>query len=589
MRRCRDAEYPSHGSGLVKSSLRPASSLVWETSTLRNGPEIDGLVIAAGGGMFSAIIVDGLKGTFRFMKLSYLLTAAVLHLTLVLAGAAAAEEGTGPVVRVTGGQIRGRIAVNGPGAVFKGIPFAAPPTGELRWREPMPVKAWAGVREAADFGPKCFQNSGGSEDCLSLNVWPAEWPVKSRKPVMVWVHGGANLTGSAMGSAGVEPPFEGDKLAALGVVLVTVQHRLGVFGFLAHPELTRESKYHASGNWGLMDLQASLKWVHDNIAKFGGDPGNVTIFGHSSAAYDIQLLMASPLSKGLFHRAIPESGQMLSFGGSMSLAKAEKFGEQIASELKAPAGADAITFLRKAPAEELHKTAMKVIPTGMTGGTGLLTAVDGHVIPSLPGKVFAEGKQLPVPMMIGTAARETATTLPPDELKQAIQAKYGDLAPRALELYGFNNGTYDRADPLYGNSAAQWGTDTVQRCAAVLTAEWHSAAGHPTYQYQFDLPVPGREAAGAVHGSELAYVFGYLTRFPYTENDKKLSQVLQQYWVNFARTGDPNANGLPVWPKFNTTARAYLEFTNKGPVANENLRHAFCAVYADNARRELKR
>ncbi len=497
-------------------------------------------------------------------------------------------EVAGPVVRVTGGEIRGRVAPAGPGAVFKGVPFAQPPIGDLRWREPAPVKPWPGVREAAEFGPKCFQNSGGSEDCLYLNIWTAEWPVKTKKPVMVWVHGGANMTGSAVGAAGSEPPFEGDKFAALGAVLVTVQHRLNVFGFLAHPELTRESKYHASGNWGLMDLLAALRWVKENIARFGGDPANVTMFGHSSGAYDIQLLMASPLSKGLFQRAIPESGQFLSFGGSMPLAKAEAFGERIAAELKAPAGASAIEFLRKAPAEDVMKIAAKVIPGGMTGDTGLLTTVDGYVLPRLPAAVFAARQQLPVTMMIGTGAREISTPLTPDELKKAIEARYGDVAPRALLLYGLTDGTQSDADPLYGNAAAQWWTDTVQRCPAVLIAEWHAAAGHPVYQYQFDMPVPGREAAGASHGAELAFVFGHLTRFPYTDNDKKISEAMQQYWVNFARTGDPNGTGLPAWPRFNATARPYLEFTLRGPVAKENLRREFCALYAGNAKRQIR-
>jgi para-nitrobenzyl esterase len=338
----------------------------------------------------------------------------------------------------------------------------------------------------------------------------------------------------------------------------------------------------------LMDLQAALQWVKGNIAKFGGEPSNVTIFGHSSGSYDIQLLMASPLSKGLFHRVIPESGQMLSFGGSMPLAKAEKFGEQIAETLKAPAGSAAIDFLRKAPAEDLLKTAAKVIPTGMSGGTGLLTTVDGHVLPRLPGQVFATGQQLPATMMIGTAARESATQLQAEALRKAIEDKYGDLAPHALELYGLTGKGQENPDPLYGNAAAQWGTDTVQRCAAVLTAEWNAAAGHPTYQYQFDLPVPGREEAGAVHGAELAFVFGHLTRFAYTERDRKISEIVQQYWVNFARTGDPNGNGLPVWPRFDTAKRSYMEFTENGPVAKENLRRAFCAVYAENALRQLK-
>ena len=223
-----------------------------------------------------------------------------------------------PSVAVTGGKIQGMLLKSG-GAVFKGIPFAAPPVGELRWREPDPVKAWIGVRDATAFGARCMQNGKNvSEDCLYLNVWTPEWPAKSRKPVMLWIHGGGNFAGSS--SEGI---FDGHKLAKRGIVLVSANYRLGVFGFFAYPELTAESPHHASGNYGLMDQVAALKWVHENIAKFGGDPRNVTIFGESAGSLDINVLMTSPLAKGLFARLIGESGPVVA---PPSLAEGEKKG-----------------------------------------------------------------------------------------------------------------------------------------------------------------------------------------------------------------------------------------------------------------------
>jgi len=216
--------------------------------------------------------------------------------TLILAGLAGAQES--PAVAVSGGKIRGSALSSG--AVFKGIPFAAPPLGNLRWREPGEVKPWSGVRDSTQFGSRCMQNGDGvSEDCLYLNVWTPEWPPKSSKPVMLWIHGGGNFAGASSDAI-----FDGESLARLGVVLVSANYRLGVFGFFAHPELTAESKHHVSGNYGLMDQVAALKWVHDNIARFGGDPRNITIFGESAGSLDINVLLTSPLTKGLFARLI---------------------------------------------------------------------------------------------------------------------------------------------------------------------------------------------------------------------------------------------------------------------------------------------
>ncbi len=248
-------------------------------------------------------------------------------------GHVAAYAATGPIVGVTGGQVQGAALEKG-GAVFKGLPFAQPPVGALRWREPMPVKPWAGVRDAAAFGAPCTQGSQfirtpgvvAKEDCLYLNIWTPEWPSRSKKPVMVWIPGGGNYFGS-----GSTPTFDGDSLARHGVVVVTLNYRLGNFGFFSHPRLTRESPHHASGNQGILDQIAALHWVRDNIAKFGGDPRNVTIFGESAGSLDVSVLMTSPLSRGLFKRAIGESGSVVGIGNPLTLAQAEKNGAAAAT------------------------------------------------------------------------------------------------------------------------------------------------------------------------------------------------------------------------------------------------------------------
>jgi para-nitrobenzyl esterase len=231
---------------------------------------------------------------------------------MVLATMPATAAGSGPIVAVTGGRVQGATLEKG-GAVFKGMPFAQPPVGELRWREPMPVKPWAGAHDATEFGAPCAQTPQlqpalakvSKEDCLFLNVWTPEWPSRSRKPVMVWIPGGGNFAGASSLSV-----FDGESLAGRGVVLVSLNYRLGVFGFFAHPQLTRESPHHASGNQGILDQIAALKWVRDNIARFGGDPSNVTIFGESAGSLDVSVLMTSPLSKGLFRQVIGESGPL---------------------------------------------------------------------------------------------------------------------------------------------------------------------------------------------------------------------------------------------------------------------------------------
>jgi para-nitrobenzyl esterase len=486
---------------------------------------------------------------------------------------ASAED---PVVAVTGGRVRGAATADG-GVVFKGVPFARPPLGELRWREPQPLIGWDGVRDATQFKPACTQLSegwntsdvtGSGEDCLYLNIAAPEWPVKAKRPVLYWIHGGSNTAGSGEASA-----IEARALPRRGVVFVAVNYRLGALGFMAHPELSRESPHFSSGNYGLLDQIAGLRWVRDNIARFGGDPANVTVGGESAGAYDIGLLMTSPLAKGLFHRAIAESGAVTIFGGPVTAARAADKGRKIAAALKAPE-VDAIRFLRAVPAEEILKAARG-------DRSGLEASVDGWVLPESPIRVFAEGRALAAPLLIGSNAQETGGPEPATATRGKIQKAYGDLAGKALGVYQLTGEGEGRPDPLYGPPGTQWSTDWEFRCPAVAEAVWHAAAGHLTYQYEFERPAPGRKAS--VHAGELVFLFGnWQPEAQPAPADRKISEQMQAYWANFARSGDPNGEGLPPWPKFTSPSRGYLAFTNEGAAAKSDLRRDACEIYLES-------
>ncbi len=502
--------------------------------------------------------------------------SAAATLALLTFSAAAQEP---PVVAVTGGKIRGS-ALKDDGAVFKGIPFAAPPVGDLRWREPMPVKHWTGVRDAMNFGARCMQSgSGVSEDCLYLNVWTPEWPSKSRKPVMLWIHGGGNFAGASS-----EAMFDGESLARRGVVLVSANYRLGIFGFYEHPELTAESRHHASGNYGLMDQVEAMKWVQQNIASFGGDPRNVTVFGESAGSLDINVLMTSPLATGLYARLIGESGPVVA---PSSLAEGEKKGLSVAAGLKA----DSLKAMRALSAEDLQKATGQ----GLSFlGPLLGVVVDGWVLPKPPYEVFEAGKEHRVDLLLGSNARElTRPFFPTAGLKEGIAAQYGPLASRALKAYGVSGDKEPAPDPVYGAAMAQWATDSQFRCGTVAQLIWHSRAGNTAYQFQFSRVAPGKESVGAAHGSELPYVFGTLAaagsgrgQSAYDGTDTAVSGQMQQYWTNFAKTGDPNGSSLPRWPKFDPAARAYMDLTAGGPVAREGLRREACDVFIENLARK---
>jgi para-nitrobenzyl esterase len=508
----------------------------------------------------------------------------VLAVSVCLSQAAMAVD-AGPIVAVKTGRIRGGVTTDG-GAVFKGIPFAQPPVGDRRWQEPLPAKAWAGVREAKTFGPTCVQGGElgkeSSEDCLYLNVWTPKWPMKAPAAVMVWIHGGGNFAG-----AGSELIFNGENLARHGVVLVTVNYRLGVFGFLAHPELTKESQHHVSGNYGLLDQILALRWVHDNIAKFGGDPSNVTIFGESAGSLDVNVLMTSPLSKGLYRRVIGESGPVVA---PPTLAEAEKKGRDLAAKLNI-AGDSEVAKLRAVSSVDLQKASGQGLAfLGATLGVN----VDGYVFPESPMKAFVQGREQKVDLLLGSNSQELQRPFFPmaGGLRAAIAEQFGDLKERALKAYSVDTATDPEPDPKLGPVMAQWATDSQFRCGSVAELVWHTNAQNIGYQFQFSRSAPGKEALGAPHGSEVAFVFGTLDTQAnppvYTQADHQLSETMQRYWTNFAKTGDPNGANLTKWPKFDDKSREYLELTNAGAVPAKELRGPVCELYRAMLEQKVK-
>jgi para-nitrobenzyl esterase len=375
----------------------------------------------------------------------------------------------------------------------------------------------------------------------------------------------------------------------MDVIVVTANYRTGAMGFLALPELSQESPHESSGNYGLLDILMATNWIRDNARAFGGDPGNITLFGQSSGAYDIQLLMTSPLSKGLFHRAITESGQITSYYGAMPKAEAEQLGATVADALNAPQGSVRLPFLRGLPAGQVATAAVGPMATTPDTETGLLTNVDGWVLPTQPVQVFAEGKELPIPLIDGNNAREVTDTITYGyafsnaAMQSRIGYKYSTtiddpaLAQQAIVLYGVGGSTPPPVDPLFGDVGSQWITDTLQRCGTVAISRYHSAH-YPMYQYQFDRNTPGMEARGAFHTAEIPFVFGNPGSAPWTAKDLQASNVVQQYWTNFARTGDPNGGSLPTWPRYDVH-EAYMEFLVDGFAANEKIRAPYCEIF----------
>ena len=462
-------------------------------------------------------------------------------------------------VRTEQGQLSGASGRSPDVRVYKGVPFAAPPVGDLRWKPPQAAAPWQGVRQAIQFGNSCMQRpfpTNGvysaappppvSEDCLYLNIWTPAKSADDRLPVMVWIHGGgfAHGTGAAAG-------YDGENLARKGVVVVTINYRLGIFGFLALPELTAESPQHASGNYALLDQIAALEWVQKNIAAFGGDPSRVTIFGESAGSVSVNALMASPLAKGLFARAIGESGG--SFGPMPSLADAEEQGLQFASTLSVTQ--DVLKSLRAKPADELIKA---------KANDDVQPIVDGRVLPQSIYSIFAEGRQNDVPIIVGNNANEGGNlaplekgTMSPQEFADNARKNFGPFAGQFLQAYPATTDDQASAAHFASFRDAAFGWD-MRIWARLETETGHRRA----YRYYFSRVPPGPGSRlGAFHGSDLAYVFeNYPFRIFYQDWDKQLGETIEDYWVNFARTADPNGAGLPAWPIYDPTRDDVIEF-----------------------------
>lgn len=508
-------------------------------------------------------------------------------MAVMLAPAIAAPSEPVPTVRTAQGIVSGLPFSEG-GAVFLGIPYASPPVGRLRWRPPIPPKPWRSVRRAAHYGSACTQPpmgwndavaKGSGEDCLYLNVWTPRLGASASLPVMVWIHGGGFVGGGA-----TDALFNGAALARKGVVVVTINYRLGVFGFLAHPQLSSESPHHSSGNYGLLDQLAALQWVRDNIAAFGGNPQAVTLFGQSAGGASVLFLMSSDRARGLLRGAIVESGSMLDHLPSLS--HAETVGVHFA-------GTASLEQLRALSTAELQRRWMIFTTAGGADGRDLGPVVDGWLIAEDPVTLFAAHREPAVPLLIGNNAREALVRISETNLRQAIGRFYGPEAPTALRLYHVDGDPGVEPDGVLGTFANQFATDISMRCGAVITAMRHAATGAPVYEYQFEQPLPGRLEQGAQHSYELPFVFGNLQSTgpfggAFTPKDHALSRLMIAYWTNFARFSDPNGSQLPRWPRWRQSNPAYVRFSESLPgdvVVGQGLRRDYCRLLEAKVRR----
>jgi len=494
-----------------------------------------------------------MRGAFRFLLCAALAVALPLSAT------------EPHPVMTANGPVAGLPSADGTVIAFKGIPYAAPPLGELRWRAPKPPASWIKVRRSSEFSASCIQNivperkpwtqefmahNPTSEDCLYLNVWMPRKTTSSKLPVYFWIHGGGFLEG-----ASAIPAYDGENLARRGVVVVTINYRLGVFGFLAHPELTKESG--RSGNYGLLDQLAALKWVQRNIAAFGGDPGSVTISGQSAGAGSVHSLIASPLAKGLFQRAIAESGSAYAVAGtSQKLADAEAEGVKFASAK----GAGSIRTLRAMPPEKL----MAQLADGPA--SAFRPVIDGYLLTADPAEIYLAGKQIDVPELTGMNMDERSAesdygTIPMASYQKKMQDRFGDLASAFFLLYP--NNTQEQSGDSQKAVARDSGLVSM-----FMWAQWRGKTSKTNaYTYYWTHAEPGPDSAryGAFHTSEVPYIFNTMefAQRPWTDRDHQLAQILQSYWINFMVSGNPNGPGLVDWPAFTAKTPATMELGDR--------------------------
>ncbi len=511
------------------------------------------------------------KMTTKTWLLFSLLTAPLGYLANAQSNGGLSKKA--PQAKVANGMLEGVTEVSGIRA-FKGIPFGQPPVGDLRWKEPQPAKNWTGVRKADHFGPRAmqlpvfgdmnFRSDGVSEDCLYLNVWTPAKSASEKLPVMVYFYGGGFIAGD-----GSEPRYDGESIAQKGLIAITMNYRLGVFGFMAHPELTKESPHHSSSNYGYLDQSAALRWVKENIAAFGGDPNRVTIAGESAGSASVSAQMMSPLSKNLIAGAIGESGSVLGTLPPAPLNKAEEMGTTFAASV----GAKSLADLRAMPAQQLLELA------GKPGAPRFGSAIDGYFFPKDPYAIFAAGEQAHVPLLVGwnseemtgrvVLGKEEPTT---ENYTAAVKKMYGEKADEVLKVYPGNtpeevmqSATALASDRFIGFSTWRW---------AEMQAK---TGGKPVYRYFYSRPRPAMTpemgnataglaggvvrggdpaapkapaAKGAVHSAEIEYALGNLSTnkvYAWSPEDYKVSELMQNYFANFIKTGNPNGSGLPKW------------------------------------------
>jgi para-nitrobenzyl esterase len=480
-------------------------------------------------------------------KLTYWLTMRRLFSVvsgIFFAGASILSAAISEPVRIDTGLVSGVPGTSDEVRVFKGIPFAAPPVGDLRWREPRPPSHWEGVRKADEFSPVCMQQQRGpnpsgpppSEDCLYLNVWTAAKSASERRPVIVWTYGGAFT-----GGAGSLAMYNGEALAKKGVVVVTYNYRLGIFGFLAHPELTSESGHNASGNYGMMDMASVLRWVQKNIASFGGDPKRVTIDGESAGSMLVSAMVGSPQGRGLFQRAIGQSGAWMgvNIGKMTTRTEAEENGQKIVEAL----GAKSIAELRAKPADELLKN-----------GRGFFAIiVDGRYVPEDLSIIYENHKQNDVDVLVGSNRDEGTFFSRPgsgnaEQFSGTAKRRFNDMADAYLKIYPAGSDTQAGASQLsafrdeFGWQMREW---------AQLQSQRGKAKAYLYYMTHVPPSPPGQPSRGATHTADLQYMFdNQPPNVTWTDIDKQLAETMSTYWVNFAATGNPNGKGLPEWPAY---------------------------------------
>lgn len=491
-------------------------------------------------------------------------------------------------VKTDKGDVEGSVTEDGKVFAFKGIPFAAPPVGDLRWQAPQPLAKWKHTLPAKEFGSRCMQSAsygdmvfhdpGASEDCLTLNVWAPAKAKKGSLPVMVWIYGGGFSAGGTS-----EARQDGQYLAHRDVVIVSMNYRLGIFGFLTLPELTAESPHHASGNYGLLDQTAALGWVRDNIAAFGGDPSNVTIFGESAGSISVSAQMASPMARGLFTKAIGESGGAFS-ATTLPFTSRESREQRDAAFAQTAFHTTSLAALRALPAEIILQGATD---KSVSPAPRFVPDVDGYFLPDSVANIYAAGHQAHVPLLAGWNADEARgqvvqakTPVTIETLKVTAQTQFGERSEEFLAVYPASTDV---------EAAASAGDFAGDRFIAYSTWRWLEAqvstGDSPVYRYRFDLGSPGDKyhaaAIGAFHSDDIEYVFGTLDSrnvAQWRPEDRKLSELIGTYWTNFARTGDPNNTGLPVWPTYNAKGGwqvMHLDATSQSRPDTQRNRYVF--------------